>query len=46
VEIMQAYLNPAERVKELRTTLMRLTSPGAPVDEPDLGALERRDDQA
>jgi len=39
VEVMAAYLNPAEQVRELRATLARLTAPDAPADEPDLGTV-------
>lgn len=39
VEVLTAYLNPSEQVKELRATLARLAAPDAPADEADLGQV-------
>jgi hypothetical protein len=36
VEVMTSYVNPAEQLNELRTTLVRLAEAGT-TDEPDLG---------
>jgi hypothetical protein len=41
VQVLAAYLNPADQVAEVRTALVRLAEPGAPVDEPDLDADRR-----
>jgi hypothetical protein len=41
VEVIAAYLNPAEQVNELRAALVRLSAPDAPADESDLGAGRR-----
>jgi hypothetical protein len=34
---MTSYLNLADQVTDLRTTLAKLAQPDAPADEPDLG---------
>jgi hypothetical protein len=44
VQVVAAYLNPAEQVAEVRMALARLAEPGAPADEPDIGAYEGADD--
>ena len=36
VQVLTAYLNPAEHVAEVRAALARLAAPGAPADDPDL----------
>ena len=38
VELLTAYLNPAEQVRELRAALARLAAPDAPADEDGLDA--------
>jgi hypothetical protein len=37
VDLMTAYLNPAEQVTELRATLAKLAAPDTPTDARNLG---------
>ena len=37
VDLLTSYLNLADQVTALRTTLAKLAHPEAPADEPDLG---------
>jgi hypothetical protein len=39
VELVAAFLNPAQQVIELRAVLVRVTGPEPPADEPDLDAI-------
>jgi len=39
VEVLTSYLNLADQVTALRTTLTTLARPDAPADEPDLGEI-------
>jgi hypothetical protein len=39
VEVVTAYLNPAQQITELRSVLARLAGPGTATGEADLGAV-------
>jgi hypothetical protein len=40
VDLLTAYVNPAEQVTEPRTSIAQLAAPDAQADEPDLGAVQ------
>jgi hypothetical protein len=40
VEVLTAYSNPSELVRELREALARPSGPNAPADEPELSLSE------
>jgi hypothetical protein len=46
VQVLAAYLNPADQVAEIRTALARLAAPDAKTDEPTGTGLTPRDFQA